>query len=124
MPTSPTCPSAETSIETCRSAVATSFTWALTATAGVSRWATPRATISGSTMRSGPWRRRPTPIARLVASRAASSRACCLLSRSPAEVITTEQLSRLYDAPIEVLHDSHGHMFVVGLEAESAHHDA
>ena len=42
----------------------------------------------------------------------------------PAEVITTEQLSRLYDAPIEVLHDTHGHMFVVGLEAESAHHDA
>jgi zinc/manganese transport system ATP-binding protein len=42
----------------------------------------------------------------------------------PADVITTEQLSRLYDAPIEVLHDSHGHMFVVGLEAESAHHDA
>ncbi|TMF15239.1 MAG: ATP-binding cassette domain-containing protein [Chloroflexi bacterium] len=42
----------------------------------------------------------------------------------PAEVITTEQLSRLYDAPIEVLQDSHGHMFVVGLEAESAHHDA
>ena len=41
----------------------------------------------------------------------------------PAEVITTEQLSRLYDAPIEVLQDSHGHMFVVGLEAESAHHD-
>ena len=42
----------------------------------------------------------------------------------PEEVITTEQLSRLYDAPIEVLHDRHGHMFVVGLEAESAHHDA
>jgi zinc/manganese transport system ATP-binding protein len=42
----------------------------------------------------------------------------------PAEVITTEQLSRLYNAPVEVLHDSHGHMFVVGLEAESAHHDA
>ncbi|HZC77979.1 MAG TPA: ABC transporter ATP-binding protein [Ktedonobacterales bacterium] len=41
----------------------------------------------------------------------------------PAEVITTQQLSRLYDAPIEVLHDSHGHMFVVGLEAESGHHD-
>jgi len=41
----------------------------------------------------------------------------------PAEVITTEQLSRLYDAPIEVLQDSHGHMFVVGLESESAHHD-
>ena len=42
----------------------------------------------------------------------------------PAQVITTEQLSRLYDSPVEVLHDSHGHMFVVGLEAESAHHDA
>ena len=42
----------------------------------------------------------------------------------PADVITTEQLSRLYDSPVEVLHDSHGHMFVVGLEAESAHHDA
>jgi zinc/manganese transport system ATP-binding protein len=42
----------------------------------------------------------------------------------PAEVITTEQLSRLYDSPVEVLHDAHGHMFVVGLEAESAHHDA
>jgi len=42
----------------------------------------------------------------------------------PNEVITTEQLSRLYSAPVEVLHDSHGHMFVVGLEAESGHHDA
>ena len=41
----------------------------------------------------------------------------------PADVITSEQLSRLYNAPVEVLHDSHGHMFVVGLEAESAHHD-
>lgn len=41
----------------------------------------------------------------------------------PNEVITTEQLTRLYSAPVEVLHDSHGHMFVVGLEAESAHHD-
>jgi zinc/manganese transport system ATP-binding protein len=42
----------------------------------------------------------------------------------PGEVITGDRLSRLYDAPVEVLHDSHGHMFVVGLEAESAHHDA
>jgi zinc/manganese transport system ATP-binding protein len=42
----------------------------------------------------------------------------------PADVITSDQLSRLYDAPVEVLHDSHGHLFVVGLEAESAHHDA
>jgi zinc/manganese transport system ATP-binding protein len=41
----------------------------------------------------------------------------------PADVITSEQLSRLYNAPIEVLQDSHGHMFVVGLEAESTHHD-
>ena len=41
----------------------------------------------------------------------------------PEEVITTERLSRLYDAPIEVLQDSHCHMFVVGLVADSAHHD-
>lgn len=41
----------------------------------------------------------------------------------PADVITSDQLSRLYNAPVEVLHDSHGHMFVVGLEAESAHHE-
>lgn len=41
----------------------------------------------------------------------------------PDAVITSEQLSRLYSAPVEVLRDSHGHMFVVGLEAESAHHD-
>jgi zinc/manganese transport system ATP-binding protein len=41
----------------------------------------------------------------------------------PDEVITAEQLSRLYNAPVEVLHDAHGHLFVVGLEAESGHHD-
>lgn len=42
----------------------------------------------------------------------------------PDAVITTEQLSRLYDAPVEVLHDSHGHMFVVGMDVEGEHHDA
>jgi zinc/manganese transport system ATP-binding protein len=42
----------------------------------------------------------------------------------PEEVITGESLSRLYNAPIEVLQDGHGHRFVVGLEAESSHHDA
>jgi len=41
----------------------------------------------------------------------------------PADVITGESLSRLYGSPVEVLQDSHGHMFVVGLEAESAHHE-
>jgi zinc/manganese transport system ATP-binding protein len=41
----------------------------------------------------------------------------------PDEVITADQLSRLYNAPVEVLHDAHGHLFVVGLEAESGHHD-
>jgi zinc/manganese transport system ATP-binding protein len=41
----------------------------------------------------------------------------------PKDVITGPTLSRLYGSPIEVIHDSHGHMFVVGLEAESAHHD-
>jgi zinc/manganese transport system ATP-binding protein len=42
----------------------------------------------------------------------------------PEEVITSETLSALYDAPVEVLRDSRGRMFVVGLEDEHAHpHD-
>jgi zinc/manganese transport system ATP-binding protein len=41
----------------------------------------------------------------------------------PADVITSASLSQLYGSPVEVLHDSHGHLFVVGLEAESAHHE-
>ena len=42
----------------------------------------------------------------------------------PAEVITSERLSRLYDANVEVLRDSRGRMFVVGLDDEVAHpHD-
>jgi zinc/manganese transport system ATP-binding protein len=39
----------------------------------------------------------------------------------PDEIITTERLSALYDAPVEVLRDSHGRVFVVGLEAEATH---
>jgi len=39
----------------------------------------------------------------------------------PEEVITTETLSRLYDAPVEVVRDSNGRLFVVGLEQEVAH---
>ena len=39
----------------------------------------------------------------------------------PDEVITTETLSRLYDAPVEVVRDSNGRLFVVGLEQEVAH---
>jgi zinc/manganese transport system ATP-binding protein len=42
----------------------------------------------------------------------------------PDEVITSERLSRLYDANVEVLRDSRGRMFVVGLDEEVAHpHD-
>jgi zinc/manganese transport system ATP-binding protein len=40
---------------------------------------------------------------------------------TPAEVITSENLSRLYQAEVEVLRDSRGRLFVVGLEAETAH---
>jgi len=39
----------------------------------------------------------------------------------PEEVITSSSLSRLYQAEVEVLTDSHGRVFVVGLEAETAH---
>jgi zinc/manganese transport system ATP-binding protein len=39
----------------------------------------------------------------------------------PGQVITSENLSRLYQAEVEVLTDSRGRVFVVGLEAETAH---
>jgi len=43
----------------------------------------------------------------------------------PSEVITAEHLSALYDAHVEVLRDSRGRIFVVGLDEEVAHpHDA
>jgi len=43
---------------------------------------------------------------------------------TPDEVVTGPVLSRLYGAPIEVLTDSRGRRFVVGLEEEAAHpHD-
>jgi zinc/manganese transport system ATP-binding protein len=42
----------------------------------------------------------------------------------PDKVITNENLTRLYDAPVEVVRDSRGRVFVVGLENEVAHpHD-
>ena len=39
----------------------------------------------------------------------------------PDEVITSDHLSTLYDTPVEVLRDSRGRLFVVGLDEESAH---
>jgi zinc/manganese transport system ATP-binding protein len=39
----------------------------------------------------------------------------------PDEVITSEHLSALYDAHVEVLRDSRGRLFVVGLDDEVAH---
>ncbi|HKV88888.1 MAG TPA: ABC transporter ATP-binding protein [Candidatus Dormibacteraeota bacterium] len=39
----------------------------------------------------------------------------------PAEVITSERLSAIYSAPIEVLEDRLGRIFVVGLEEEAVH---
>ncbi|MDQ1440756.1 MAG: zinc/manganese transport system ATP-binding protein [Acidimicrobiaceae bacterium] len=42
----------------------------------------------------------------------------------PEQVITSETLSNLYDANVEVLRDSRGRRFVVGLDDEAAHpHD-
>jgi len=40
---------------------------------------------------------------------------------TPDEVVTGPVLSRLYGAPVEVLTDSRGRRFVVGLDAETAH---
>ena len=39
----------------------------------------------------------------------------------PDEVITSERLSALYQANVEVLSDSRGRLFVVGLEEEVSH---
>jgi zinc/manganese transport system ATP-binding protein len=39
----------------------------------------------------------------------------------PEHVITSEHLSALYNANVEVLHDKRGRLFVVGLEEEAAH---
>ena len=39
----------------------------------------------------------------------------------PEEVITTETLSRLYEAPVQVVRDAKGRLFMVGLEQEVAH---
>jgi zinc/manganese transport system ATP-binding protein len=37
------------------------------------------------------------------------------------EIITTEKLSSLYGAPVEVVHDRLGRLFVVGLEEVEGH---
>ena len=39
----------------------------------------------------------------------------------PQDIITTERLSEIYGAPIEVIRDRRGRVFVVGLEEEIAH---
>ena len=39
----------------------------------------------------------------------------------PGEIITSEALSRIYSSPVEVLRDSRGRVFVVGLEEEVSH---
>jgi zinc/manganese transport system ATP-binding protein len=40
---------------------------------------------------------------------------------SPSEIITSETLSAIYSAPIEVLTDRLGRVFVTGLEEEAMH---
>ena len=39
----------------------------------------------------------------------------------PEEIITTQRLSGIYSAPVEVIKDSRGRIFVVGLEEETSH---
>ena len=39
----------------------------------------------------------------------------------PTEIITSQSLSEIYSSPVEVLTDSRGRMFVVGLEEEVSH---
>jgi zinc/manganese transport system ATP-binding protein len=40
---------------------------------------------------------------------------------TPDEIITSEFLTRLYQSPVEVVRDSRGRVFVVGLESEEPH---
>src|SRR5438105_1115153 len=40
---------------------------------------------------------------------------------TPAEIITTERLSEIYSSPLEVVSDSRGRVFVVGLEGAASH---
>ncbi len=39
----------------------------------------------------------------------------------PADIITSQRLTEIYSAPVEVLQDSRGRVFVVGLEEEVSH---
>ena len=39
----------------------------------------------------------------------------------PAEIITSERLTEIYSTPVEVIKDSRGRVFVVGLEEEASH---
>jgi zinc/manganese transport system ATP-binding protein len=40
---------------------------------------------------------------------------------TPDEIITSERLSEIYSTPVEVVRDSRGRVFVVGLEEETSH---
>jgi zinc/manganese transport system ATP-binding protein len=40
---------------------------------------------------------------------------------TPAEIITSKRLSEIYSTPVEVIQDSRGRTFVVGLEEEASH---
>jgi zinc/manganese transport system ATP-binding protein len=42
---------------------------------------------------------------------------------TPSEIVTTESLSKLYGAPVEVLRDSHGRVAVLGVEEASHPHE-
>ncbi len=42
---------------------------------------------------------------------------------NPGDVLNSESLSKLYNAPIEVLHDSKGRIAIVGTEEGAHHHD-
>jgi zinc/manganese transport system ATP-binding protein len=39
----------------------------------------------------------------------------------PQEIITSNRLTEIYSSPVEVITDSHGRLFVVGLEEEVSH---
>jgi zinc/manganese transport system ATP-binding protein len=46
---------------------------------------------------------------------------CRVAVGAPGEIITSDSLSRIYAAPVEVIRDRRGRVFVVGLDEEAGH---
>jgi len=46
-----------------------------------------------------------------------------IMTGNPDEVLNSQSLSKLYNAPVEVLHDSRGRLAIIGIEEGAHHHE-